>query len=286
MKKPDFSIENGTAIALGNFDGIHLGHQKVISRCIETGITPVVFFVNNKFSVLTKESTEQNVKYMGANPYFANFEEIVNLSPERFVRKILIENFNAKIVCCGYNFHFGKGGNSDVDCLRRICEENNIKLNVSEKVEFDGEKISSSLIRKALENGDIYGVNAMLGRNYSFTFSVFKGDQRGRTIGFPTINQALDSSMLPPKFGVYASVTVVDGVRYKSVTNIGIRPTFQVDVPQVETHILDFSSDVYGKKITVELVNYIRNEQKFSSLDELKKQIAIDKEIAKQENSL
>lgn len=286
MKKFDFSIEKGTAIALGNFDGIHLGHQKVISDCVKTGFVPVVFFVNNRFTVLTKKHTENLVRDMGANPYFADFTQIANLTAESFVKKILIEQFDAKVICCGYNFHFGKGGKSGTDSLKKICTKNKIELIVTPRVEINSENVSSSNIRIALENGDMKRVNTMLGRNYSFTFTVVKGDQRGRTIGFPTVNQALDRAMLPPKFGVYASATTVDGVRYKSVTDIGIRPTFLVDAPQVETHIIGFSGDAYGKEVTVELVKFLRSEQKFNGLQELKKQIEKDKRGAEEEISL
>lgn len=283
MKKPDFSIENGTAIALGNFDGIHIGHQQVISACVHRGLKSVVFFVNNRFTVLTKKHTENIIREMGARPYFADFSQIAHLSSEDFIKKILVEQFNAKVVCCGYNFHFGKGGKAGITRLEKICSDNGIELIVVPKVEIKNKNVSSSNIRSAIEDGDMASVNSMLGRNYSFTFIVVKGDQRGRTIGFPTINQALDKAMLPPKFGVYASVTTVDGVRYKSVTDIGIRPTFAVDVPQVETHIIGFSGDAYGKEVTVELVKYLRNEQKFEGLEELKRQIERDKITAEEE---
>lgn len=257
------------AVALGDFDGMHLAHKTVITGAENT----VIYSVNNKFSLLQKSLFEG----LYPNTVFADFDEIKNMDGEEFINKILLEKFGAGIVLCGYNFRFGKNASWSAMDLRNYLEKKDVWVRILEHLDFEEEPISSTRIRKAVSDGKIELANKMLGYNFTFESPVIKGDKRGRTIGFPTINQHLPEGLIVPKFGVYESRTFADGNEYLSFTNIGIRPTWQVDKPLAETHIFDFNGDLYDKNVRVELISYLREEKKFSSVEELKKQLEYDK---------
>jgi riboflavin kinase/FMN adenylyltransferase len=161
--------------------------------------------------------------------------------------------------------------------LRNFLEEKDIWVRILEHLDYGDKPISSSRIRSCVLSGDIDQANKMLGYNFTFENEVLCGDQRGRTIGYPTINQHLPEGLVVPKFGVYESRAIVDGKTYKSFTNIGIRPTWLLDEPLCETHIFDFSGDLYSKTVQIELVRYMRGEKKFASTQELKEQLTNDK---------
>ena len=257
------------AVALGDFDGMHLAHKTVITGAENT----VIYSVNNKFSLLQKSLFER----LYPNTVFADFDEIKNMDGEEFINKILLEKFGAGIVLCGYNFRFGKNASWSAMDLRNYLEKKDVWVRILEHLDFEEEPISSTRIRKAVSDGKIEFANKMLGYDFTFESPVIKGDKRGRTIGFPTINQHLPEGLIVPKFGVYESRTFADGNEYLSFTNIGIRPTWQVDKPLAETHIFDFNGDLYDKNVRVELISYLREEKKFSSVEELKKQLEYDK---------
>ncbi len=262
-------FENRKAVALGDFDGMHLAHKIVV-----TGAENVVIYcVNNKFSLLQKSIFERRYP----NAVFADFEEIKNLSGEEFADNILIEKFGAGVILCGFNFRFGKNAAWTGMDLRKYLESKDVWVRILEAQDYEGLPISSSRIRHALEDGRINAANEMLGYCFTFESEVIRGDERGRTLGFPTINQHLPVGLTVPKFGVYESRTIVDGREYKSFTNIGVRPTWRVDKPLCETHIFDFSGDLYGKTVAVELVNYLRKEKHFKDIEELKAQLNYDK---------
>lgn len=261
--------ENRIAVALGDFDGMHRAHKTVV-----TGADNVIIYcVNNHFSLLQKSIFEKRFP----NTIFANFDEIKNMQGEEFIEKVLIDKFNAGIVLCGFNCRFGKKATWSAFDMRRYLEDKNIWVRILEHLDFDGEPISSTRIRKAIAQGEIERANEMLGYNFTFEAEVIRGDQRGRTIDYPTINQLYPDSLTDIKFGVYESITYVDGKAYKSFTNIGKRPTWQVDKTLCETNIFGFSGDLYGKTIRLELIKYLREEKKFSSIEELKKQLNYDK---------
>jgi riboflavin kinase/FMN adenylyltransferase len=150
-------------------------------------------------------------------------------------------------------------------------------VRILEHQDFEGEPISSTRIRRCLQEGDIELANKMLGYPFTFRSEVLHGDARGRTLGFPTVNQRLPEGLCVPKFGVYESRAEVDGKLYKAFTNIGLRPTYRVETPLCETHIFDFDGDLYGKTVRVELIRYIREEKIFSDINELKEQLTNDK---------
>lgn len=257
------------SVALGDFDGMHRAHQTVVTG----GDNAIIYCVNNRFSLLQKSIFERKFP----NAVFASFEEIKNLSATEFVDKILIDQLGAGMILCGFNFRFGKNAMWSAMDLRNYLESKDIWVRILEHLDYVGKPISSTRIRSSISAGEIEEANAMLGYAFTFENQVIKGDQRGRTIGFPTINQHLPAGLVVPKFGVYESRAIVNGNVYKAFTNIGIRPTWQVDEPLCETHIFDFSGDLYGKTVQIELIRYIREEKTFNGVDELKEQLSNDK---------
>lgn len=262
-------FENRKAVALGDFDGMHRAHQTVV-----TGAENVVIYcVNNPFSLLQKSIFEKRYP----NAVFADFDKIKDLSGEEFADDILIKNFGAGVILCGFNFRLGKDAAWTGMDLRRYLESKDVWVRILEAQDYEGKPISSSRIREAVEQGRIVAANEMLGYPFTFENTVIGGDERGRQIGFPTVNQHLPDGLVVPKFGAYESRAIVDGREYKAITNIGVRPTWRVDKPLCETHIFDFSGDVYGKTVAIELINYLRPEKTFNSIEELKAQLDYDK---------
>lgn len=283
-----------TALALGTFDGLHLGHIAVINSAIEqisNGLLPLaLMFSVHPQKILNGSSPselfwgkvkDKAFKNAGIDVYYLDFKEVMNLSSQDFFNKILIEKLNAKHLSCGYNYRFGKDATGDVDLLSKLCNQANIGLSVAKQVEYNNEPVSSTKIRNYLKEGNIEKANGMLGRAFSYAFTVVGGDKRGRLLGAPTINQFFTETHSIPKFGVYASKTFVEGKWHTSVTNIGLRPTFQGNSPRSETCILDYSGNLYGQTIEVALIKYLRHEKKFPSTQDLCKQIQKDAQAAK-----
>lgn len=226
--------------------------------------------------LMTEEERLSFLKKKGIEATFINFSDIRDLSPEAFVNEILVDRLEAKAVICGFNYRFGKNASGNSDTLRENCDKKGIKCVIVNEVELDGAPVNSTSIRKAIEKGDILTANKMLGRSFGFTAEVIDGDKRGRTWGFPTINQQLPEGFVTPYFGVYKSVVTVDGRQYTGVTNIGLRPTVGTDIVLSETHILDFDGNLYGKAVDIRLIGFIRPEIKFNSFDSLVSQIKSD----------
>lgn len=261
--------ETRKAVALGDFDGMHRAHKTVITGAENT----IIYSVNNSFSLLQKSIFERRYP----NTVFANFNEIRNMDGEEFIERILLDKFKAGMVLCGFNLRFGKNASWSALDMRKYLEKKDVWVRILEHLDFDGEPISSTRIRQAVREGEIEKANEMLGYNFTFESEVIQGDKRGRTIGYPTINQHLPDGLVIPEFGVYESRVFVDDKEYKAFTNIGIRPTWRVDTPLAETHIFDFSGDLYGATIRIELVKYLRQEKTFSSVEELREQLTNDK---------
>lgn len=270
MDKKNLADKKRIAVALGDFDGMHRAHQTVITGADDV----IIYCVNNKFSLLQKSIFEKRFP----NTVFADFEELKNMKGEEFIENILLGKFGAGMILCGFNFRFGRNAGWTALDLRKYLEDKDVWVRILEHLDFDGEPISSTRIRRAVESGKIEQANKMLGYNFTFESKVIEGDKRGGSvIGFPTINQHLPESLIVPKFGVYESRTFVDGTEYKSFTNIGIRPTWRVDTPLSETHIFHFNGNLYNREIRIELVRYLREEKKFSSVDEVRAQLDYDK---------
>lgn len=257
------------SVALGDFDGMHRAHRTVCTG----GDDAIIYCVNNRFSLLQKSIFEERFPTV----VFADFEKLKNMTAEEFINDILIGRFNAGMVLCGFNFRFGKNAMWSALDLREFLEQKDIWVRILEHLDYKDEPISSTRIRKCIADGEIEDANAMLGYNFTFESEVIAGDQRGRTIDFPTANQHLPKGLIVPKFGVYESRVIIDGVEHKAFTNIGIRPTWQVDEPLCETHIFGFNGDLYGRTLRVELVRYMREERTFSDIDELREQLDYDK---------
>lgn len=285
----EHNLENGSVIALGNFDGMHMGHRTVIDSAVDMAdklkVVPcVLLFTEHSLKSLKGEAPTQlysgNVKEKVLNQLsvkvcYIDFNEIRDMTANEFVKEVLINRFNAKGICCGFNYHFGKNATGDVNDLKNICKKYKIDLSVSPPTEYIGEPISSTRIRHALKSGEIEQVNQMLGRVFSYQSEVVNGDKRGAsTLHFPTINQQFDENLTIPKYGVYASYSLVKGKCYPSVTNIGVRPTVGTDELVSETYIIDFNDDIYGEYVEVGLLEYLRQEKKFESFDKLKEEIA------------
>lgn len=281
-----------TSIALGNFDGVHIGHRNLIEAMIkdskELNIkSSVLLFANHTKSVVKGQAPSlltdniqrtKIIKDLGVDIlYKTNFNSnIRNLSPEDFVTKILVEKLNVKSITVGYNYRFGYKAVGDVNDLKDICNKYQIKLNVINPIMLKEEIISSTKIRNYLELGMIEKANNMLGRNYTIRGKIVIGKQIGHKLGFPTANIELKDDFLIPKNGVYHTKTNIMGKTYLSVTSIGKNPTFDEKEIKIETHILNFDKKVYGKDIEIELIRYLRGEIRFNSLEDLKKQIKYD----------
>lgn len=282
-----------SAIALGNFDGLHTGHAAVINNAViqkSNGLVPyVLIFDNHPQQILSKKMPKQLLTYsnfqkltaeMGCEIIKISFNDVKDMSPEEFVKNILIDKLNTKYISCGFNYRFGKNGAGNTETLHTLCQKYNIELCVAEAVICNGATVSSTRIRTEIENGNIEIANEMLGRPFTYDFEVADGDKRGRKMGFPTINQYFPESFIVPKYGVYASQAYVDGEWYYAVTNIGIRPTIGSSKPRSETHIIGFSGNLYSDRIPVALLSHLRDEIRFNSLDELILQIKKDKKKA------
>lgn len=277
------------AVALGNFDGIHSGHIAVLDTALNVAgseLTPfVMLFKEHSEKVLsgmappmlmTARERRQFIERYGFGIAEVSFGEIKDMSPAEFVDEILINRMDTGAVVCGFNYRFGKNAVGNADTLKTLCEERGIIFRATQAVEIDGEAVSSTAVRKLIENGEIEKANRMLGRSFGFKSEIIHGDRRGSEWGFPTANQKLPDGLVLPKFGVYACDFTVDGITYKAVTNVGRRPTVGTDVVLCETNIFNFYSDIYGKQADIRLTRFIREERKFNSFDELVEQIRID----------
>ncbi len=291
---PDTPIpDTKRAVALGVFDGVHLGHRAVL--CSVCGIQhpdAPPFLTATALSIvgipksdarLTDDRTELDLcNTLGIDEWLQlPFDRISSMSPQAFVEDILYRQLHAQVVCCGENYRFGHGGTATAQTLCDLCRPLGIRVIVVPMVQKDGTPVSATRIRNALTQGDMAQVNACLGRPYTVCGTIEQGNHIGRTLGFPTVNQPLSPVLALPRFGVYASLVVVDGIQHFAVTNIGVHPSVGcADTPQAETWIADFDGDLYGRTVTVQLIAFLREERAFSSVEQLKETITEDKSAA------
>lgn len=279
-------MDKKRAIALGTFDGLHLGHRRVLEGTKQFEFAPAALLFTEHpakalcgsapAQLLTDEMRDRLLESVGIEPLKIDFREIMALSARDFFTEILLKRFCAGAICCGENYTFGKGRLGTPALLQALCTEFSVQLFVAPTAVALGAPVSSTRIRGFLQNGEIESANALLGRRFSYAFEVVHGDRRGRTLDFPTINQFFPSDFAVPKYGVYASQVYMDGVYHAAVTNIGVRPTIGTKTPRSETCILGFSGDLYGQSPEVELLSYLRPEQKFDSLEALREAIRKD----------
>jgi riboflavin kinase / FMN adenylyltransferase len=289
-----------SVVSIGNFDGVHLGHQKLLRRAVQEGKSlelpiTVFTFYPHPVTVLYPERRAQRlfdqrdqreqldhlgITHMVEQEFTRNFAK---LSASDFVQFYLIDKLKVKTLVVGYDFTFGANRQGDISFLEKICQEKGIKLVVVPAHEENGLIVSSSKIRDELKLGDLNKVYAFLGRNYYVRGIVHHGDARGRTIGVPTANVTPTVDFVPRR-GVYITQTHYGNKTYPSITNIGFNPTFhgEKDPPvKTETHLFDFDEDIYGQEIQVDLLQYLRDEKKFSGIQELLTQIRSDIQQAK-----
>ena len=290
MDIKDFSGKK-TAVALGMFDGVHIGHRAVFERAEsfdEHGAEAAVFTFDSEslgdkhgksYRYVVPNSLKLDmIRQAGIkNICCADFSELRNYEAEEFVKVVLAGRMNAVKVVCGPDFRFGRGAAGNVDSLRKYGAKYGFEVSTVDPVVVDGNVVSSSRIRELLSEGDVKKANALLGYRYKIKRSVEDGNHIGRTIDFPTINQSFEEGQLIPAYGVYATSVVIDGKQYDGITNIGVKPTVEKECkPLAETHILGFSGDLYGKTLEVSFSDFLRPERKFDSLDALKNQIKTD----------
>lgn len=280
-------------ITLGKFDGVHRGHQKLIRLVQEIGcekgwktaaftfdVSPQVKMGMRRSQLLmTNEERRTRLENLGLD-YLVECpftDEVKNMEPEDFVTGILLEKMNARALVVGADFHFGKKRRGDAALLQKMGTELGLEIHVEPKMQDGNRDISSTYVREELIQGHMEKVTELLGTPYSVKGEIVHGNHIGHTLGFPTINQVPEAiKLLPPK-GVYLSRTLVDGREYDGISNIGTKPTVQGDNRiGIETHLLFFNGDLYGKDARVQLLSFRRPERKFGSLDELKAQLDSD----------
>lgn len=285
-----------TYIALGSFDGLHLGHMYLINRTAElskenNAKSMICTFKNHPLSVINKEICPklimdndtkidllQNTGIDIVN--LANFDKgFMKITPEEFIKN-MVNFYNAKGIVVGFNYRFGYKNLGDVEMLQKYSSILGYKLYVCEAISINHEIVSSSKIRHLIAEGNITKANELLGRSHTIIGKVVKGKQLGRTIGFPTVNLDYNKEYILPKGGVYYTVVEYDNCLYKAITNIGYNPTVEGGKLSVETHILNFDKQIYGEVVKINFVNRIRDEVRFNTMDELREQLLRDKNYA------
>ena len=292
-----FTDVDPKVVALGNFDGIHLGHQKLMKRNVEIAkslnlIPSVLLFKENTKKTLTKESLYLTsiddkidiLSKLGIEDFcILEFDDkFKSLSPLEFIRDILYKKLNTKVVVVGKDYKFGKNASGDIETLKKYEEEFSYKTEVIDFIYDEDEKISSRTIREMIKNSELEKANEYLNRPYKIRGIVGHGYKRGRTLNFPTANLKVNYDYVIPADGVYLTRVTVKGKSYFALTNIGTNPTFENRERKIETYILDFSDDIYDELVSIEFLEFFRGDFKFNNVDELIDQMETDKKMAYQ----
>lgn len=300
-----------SAVALGNFDGVHKGHQELIKRCVkiarEKGLCSAVFtFLNHPInemagksvvkSIMTLKEKAQAIEAMGIDVMVAvPFENVRTLSPDAFAENVLAGDLHAKHAVCGFNFSFGYKGAGKPRDLISFGSEFGFEVTVVEEFDIDEKTVSSTLIRQKLEEGDVAAFAKLTGRRYAISGRVMQGEKLGRVMGFPTVNLSLHNDMALPMNGVYVTEIYVNTrdpegrnieEKFHSVTNVGNKPSVGQFAKNAETHIFGFDRDIYGQEVRVEFIDLLRPEIKFGDIKQLSAQIDRDCIAAKKYHGL
>lgn len=286
---------NATSVAIGNFDGCHLGHERLLRGLVSTArsldaVASVLTFFPHPVEVLTPNkklerltTASEKLQLLESHGVEITLVEsftmdLAALSPEAFFERYIKRGLKAKSLHVGSNFRFGKDRAGDVDRLRALCQANGVRLELAVPVEMDGQRVSSSRVRESVRMGDVATAGRLLGRPYSLTGTVARGDGRGKTLGFPTANLRLSPEKLLPKHGVYVTRAVWQHQEFGSVTNVGVRPTFggNSTAPCVETHLINFEAKLYDETIELKFLDRLRDERAFADASALRVQIAED----------
>ncbi len=289
----EIKVKKPLALVLGNFDGVHKGHQALINKCVYesriNGWEPSVLTFEPHPSVVLKGTS--SIKFLSTlnqkkelmekigvkNLFLMPFNhETAAIEPENFIKKYLIDIFKAKKIYVGFNYTFGKKGKGTPHLLETEGSKWGYQVYVMDPVELDGEIVSSTVIREKYAAGRIEEVYKFLGYWPTLEGTVVSGDKRGRLLGYPTANLKLADSILLPAYGVYAALVELEGKMISAVVNIGTKPTFNSSSVTIEVHILDFHSNLYNKKLKIKLLKRIRPERCFKDGNELQKQISQD----------
>jgi len=281
-------------VALGNFDGLHLGHRALIGETVRLAKSmgliscvwsfethPVLENLRGPRLILDPQRRLELLEELGIELYVTDrFEDVRDLSPEAFAEEIIARRLNARAAVCGFNYSFGKNASGDPQTLKALLEPKGISVEIVSPIKDEnGETVSSSLVRRLIENGEMSRAVRLLGSPYEIRSAVVRGKGLGRELGFATANQILPSDRAVPRKGVYASRMDIDGKVYDAVSNVGVRPTVENGAGvNLETHVFGYSGDLYGKTVTAGLYEFIRDERKFSGVDELSQQIKRDSE--------
>ena len=281
-----------SVVTIGNFDGIHKGHQVLIEKATEyakkNNVISTVFTFNNHpvnyfkpnsiKNIITNNDKIKILKTMGVD-YIINIpfdEYMTKISGYDFVKDILIDKLGAKKIIVGHDFTFARNKEGNIDLLKELSKKNGFLLEIVNPVKIDDIRISSSYIRKLILDGKVEDARKYLGRNYKLSGEVIHSKKLGRTIGFPTANISIDENIIIPKVGIYATKVYVNVTIYYGATNVGYNPTVNGNKLSIETNILEFNDDIYGKIITIEFLERIRDEKKFNGIEELKEQLQKD----------
>lgn len=289
---------NHTVLTIGTFDGVHIGHQKIIKRLVEISeiknLTPslLTFFPHPRM-VLQKDA---NIKLINtidekkdilnqfgiSNLVIKEFtKEFSRLTAEDFVKNILVDHLKAKHIIIGYDHHFGRNRNANIEDLKQFGKDFDFEVEEISKQDINDVAVSSTKIRAALQEGNIKTANTYLGYNFMLTGKVIDGKKLGQTINYPTANLHIEETYkLIPKHGVYIVKSIIDNITVYGMMNIGYNPTVNGKHQTIETHFFDFNKDLYGQNLKIELLQRLRDEQKFNSVEELQSQLHIDKKNA------
>ena len=291
-------IQNyNTYIALGSFDGLHIGHLSLIYKVVEVakknnGKSMVFTFKNHPKTLINKEyapkllmDNDRKIENLRNHQIdivcFQEFNlEFMKMTPKEFV-EFLVFKYNAKGFVVGFNYKFGYKNLGNVELLRELQNEYGYELYVMDPCKYDDEVVSSTRIRKALEDGEVLDASRMLSFPYTLSGEVIHGKRLGRTIGFPTANLKYNENFILPKIGVYYTNIKVNNNIYKGITSVGNNPTVEGKNLTIETYILGFNKDIYGEKIDISFIQKIRDEKKFNSLEELRDELKKDESFAK-----
>lgn len=293
----NIQIPKNSVVALGNFDGVHRGHQKLLETALQKAkqmelLTIALSFYPHptmvlgkspKPLVMSRRDRKNKMTEMGMDVFieYPFTKDFANISPRTFFEEILMKQLKAKVIVVGSNYYFGKDKEGDTYFLKMMGELHGIDVCILDTVEEDGQVISSTHIRQLIQKGDMKKAEALLGHPYTIIGSVVHGRKLGRTIGFPTINIIADPDRVYPPNGVYATLVKVYNKYFLGITNIGYNPTVGGKQKMVETHLFDFSEDIYGEEVEIMFYHHIRPEEKFSGIEALSEQIRLDKEKAR-----
>ena len=287
----EFQLDRPGAVAIGKFDGIHLGHQKLIQKIIEQkakgylatvftfDTSAAAFFGGEEKELTTREEKRIVFEKMGVDVLieFPLNRETAATEPVEFVQRYLVSQMQAAYICAGTDLSFGRRGAGNYELLQQYADSYGYQVELIDKVRMDGEEVSSTRVREAVRTGQMEAAARMLGTPYSVSGTVEHGRRLGRTIGMPTANLLPEQDKLLPPNGVYYSKVLMGGRIYRSITNIGCKPTVSENhIMGVETYLYDFAGDIYGKDITVQLLAFRRPEMKFDGVDSLKGQMQKD----------